>query len=130
MTRASALRPLLAYGAVVIFVFVAAIALGYVYSHDPERDLIEVVIDRSPPPGQDGEFANGTVVDIAGGTVLVGTELGILEVTLADVTLEELRPLEDPAAVSQGVAVNLGGERTLSERVISGVVLIAPGATP
>lgn len=124
------LRPLLTYTAVLFVFFAVAVTVGYVYEHDPERDLVEVVIDRSAIPAGDGEFASGTVLSIEGGIVRFASSRGGLEVTLADVVLEELRPLADPAAAPSGIAVNLGGERTPVERVISGVVVIRATDTP
>ena len=124
------LRPLLTYVAVLAVVFVAALAIGYVYEHDPERDLVEVAINRSAIPVGDGEFASGTVLGIDGSTAQVTSSLGTFEVNIADLALEELRALEDPLALSAGTAVNLGGERAATEPVISGVVLIASEATP
>lgn len=123
------LRPLLIYVGVLIVVLAAAFGLGYVYEHDPERDLVEVVIDRSGPVDQT-EVLSGTVADVRDGSVVISTEFGPFEVLLADVTLEELRALEAPERIAEGLPLNLGGERTPSERVISGVVLIAPEAAP
>ena len=123
-----ALRPLLTYLVVLTGFFVAALAIGYVYEHDPERDLVEVAIDRSAIPAGDGEFASGTVLGVDGSTAQVASSLGTFEVDLADLPLEELRALDDPLALPAGIAVNLGGERAATEPVISGVVLITPEA--
>ncbi len=125
-----ALRPLLTYGAVLIVFFGVAVAIGYVYEHDPERDLVEVAIDRSAIPAGDGEFASGTVLTVEGGTALIASALGTFEVDLADLTLEELRSLEDPTDALAGRSVNLGGERAATEPVISGVVVIASEDAP
>jgi hypothetical protein len=125
-----ALRPLLTYLAVVIGVFVAALAIGYVYEHDPERDLVEVVIDRSAIPAGDGEFAAGTVLGVDGSTAQVTSSAGSFELNLADLSIEALQPVDDPLTIPPGTAVNLGGERAPTEPVISGVVLIAPQGAP
>lgn len=122
-------RPILTYSAVLVVVFAAATAIGYVYAYAPERDLVEVVIDRSSPPASDAEFASGTVSSQSGDTLTIESALGILEVRLADVILEELRPLTDPTRIDAGTAVNLGGGRSPVDRIISGVVLI-PDASP
>ncbi len=136
-----ALRSLLAYGVALVAVFAIAGALGYVYEHDPQRDLVEVVIRGSTPPSPDGEFQAGTVTSVSDDSLqvriieaaqdsLAASTVRTVEALLAEITIEELHPLDDPADVNQGVSVNLGGERTSTERVISGVVLIAPGALP
>ena len=91
--------------------------------------LVEVVIDGSSPPASDAEFASGTVSSQSGDTLTIESALGILEVRLADVILEELRPLTDPTRIDAGTAVNLGGGRSPVDRIISGVVLI-PDASP
>lgn len=124
------LRPLLTYAVVVLVVFVAALGVGYVYEHEPERDLVEVSIDRSALPAGDGEFASGTILSVEDGVAQITGAAGTLEVTLADLPVEELRALEDPSAVLDGAAVNLGGERAATEPVISGVVVIETEAAP
>jgi len=123
-------RPILIYAGVLVVVFAVALAIGYVYNYEPERDLVEVVIDRSALPASDGEFTSGTVVGVSGDVVTIETAQGTLEVPLTDAIVEALRTLNDPAAAPVGVPVNLGGERTATERVISGVVLLRSAATP
>jgi hypothetical protein len=125
-----ALRSLITYSIAVLVIFAVSAAIGYVYAEDSERDLIEVVIDRSDPPERDAQFDSGTVDAIDGGRISVAAEFTTFEFTLDDASLEELRPIEDPAGFAAGTALNLGGERTATERVISGVVLFHPEATP
>ncbi len=124
------LRSLLTYSTALVVLFLVAFAIGYVYNHDPERDLVEVVIDRSALPEGDGDLLSGTILTIDGETIRVATTEGARDLELSDVRFEELRPLDDPSDVAAGVMLNLGGERTPVERVISGVVLIAPEVTP
>ena len=125
-----ALRPLLTFGLVLLAVFVAAIGIGYVYEHDPERDLVEVVIDRFTLPANDGEFASGTILGVDGTTAQIASSLGTFEVELDALTVEALQALDDPSEFAAGSALNLGGERAATEPVISGVVLMAPESTP
>ncbi len=122
-------RSLITYFVALVVVFSASAAIGYVYERDPERDLVEVVIDRSALPEREAEFASGTVVELDGGTAVVVTGLNRFDVNLDEVAIEELRPLEDPSGFAEGATLNLGGERTPVERVISGVVLFAPEVT-
>ena len=125
-----ALRPLLTYTAVLAIVFTAAAAIGYVYEHEPQRDLVEVSINRSAIPEGDGEFASGTILTLEDGNAAIASSLGSFDVALDEVQLEQLRPFEDPTQAAPGAAVNLGGERAATEPVISGVVVIAPEAAP
>jgi hypothetical protein len=117
------------YAAVLAAFFVVAAAVGYVYNHEPERDVVEVVIDRSNRP-EGPRFVSGTVVELDGNRAVIQGDFERFEVVLSDVEVEELRALPDPTGVPVGAWVNLGGERTATERVISGVVLFGSGATP
>lgn len=123
-------RSLIAYSIALIVVFAASTGIGYVYERNPERDVVEVVIDRSSAPERDAEFASGTVASVDDGTLSIAADFTTFEVALDDVALEELRPLKDPAEFAAGTTLNLGGERTAIERVISGVVLFQPEVTP
>lgn len=115
-------RSIAIYTISLIVVFGISFGIGYVYQYDPQRDLIELVIDRSAELPRDSNLISGTVREVSETTVTVETESGMLELPLAGITLEALLPLEDPATVATGTIVNLGGERTSTERVISGVV--------
>lgn len=123
-----ALRSLLTYGAVLIVVFALAVGAGYVYEHDPQRDLVSVSV--SPAATGDSSLIYGNVVKVDTDIVLVNTEFGVFEVPLADVMLEELRPIEDPGLFPEGTALNLGGENSPTEPVISGIVLLASEVLP
>lgn len=111
-----------------IVVFALAVVGGYVYEHDPQRDL--VTVSMSPSVSGDSSLTSGNVVKADTDIVLVNTEFGVFEVLLADVMLEELRPIEDPARFPEGTALNLGGENSPTERVISGIVLLTPEVLP
>ncbi|MBT5773354.1 MAG: hypothetical protein HOH95_03155 [Dehalococcoidia bacterium] len=115
-------RSIAIYAISLIVAFGISFGIGYVYQYDPQRDLIELVIDRSAELPRDSNLISGTVREVSETTVTVETESGMLELPLASITLEALLPLEEPATVATGTAVNLGGERTSTERVISGVV--------
>jgi hypothetical protein len=123
-------RSLITYSVALIVIFAASAVTGYVYERSPERDVIEVVIDRSSAPERDAEFASGTVASVDNGTLSIAADFTTFEVALDGVALEELRPLADPTGFAAGTALNLGGERTAVERVISGVVLFQPEVTP
>jgi len=115
-------RSLAIYAISLIAVFGISFGIGYVYQYDPQRDLIELVIDRSAELPRDSTLISGTVREVSETAVTLETESGMLELPLAGITLEALLPLEDPATVATGTTVNLGGERTSTERVITDLV--------
>jgi hypothetical protein len=129
-TRNSATRPALVpaprslaiYVISLIAVFGISFGIGYIYQYDPQRDLLELVIDRSAELPRDSNLISGTVREVSETAVTVETESGMLQVPLAGITLEALLPLEYPSTVAIGSTVNLGGERTSTERVITGLV--------
>lgn len=118
------------YAISLLAVFGISFGIGYVYQYDPQRDLIELVIDRSAELPHDSNLISGTVREVSATAVTVETESGILQIPLADITLEALLPLEDPATVAIGTTANLGGERTSTERVITGLVFFDGEAWP
>jgi hypothetical protein len=123
-------RSLITYSIALLVVFAASAAIGYVYERNPERDAVEVVIDRSSGPARDAEFASGTIASVDDGTISIASDVTTFEVARDGLAIEELRPLRDPAGFAAGTTLNLGGERTAVERVISGVVLFQPEVTP
>ena len=124
------LRSFITYSIALLIVFAASASIGYVYEYNPERDTVEVVIDRSSRPARDAEFASGTIASVDGRTISIASDVRTFEVARDGLAIEELRPLEDPAGFAAGTMLNLGGERTAVERVISGVVLFQPEVTP
>lgn len=123
-------RSLAIYAISLIAVFGISFGIGYVYQYDPQRDLVELVIDRSAELPRDSTLSSGTVREVSETVVTVETESGMLELPLAGVTLEALLPLEDPATIATGATVNLGGERTSTERVITGLVFFDEEVRP
>ena len=118
------LRAMLVFVVSLAVVFGVSFAIGYVYQYDPERDVVELVIDRSADVPSDGELEAGIVRGVAGGTVTIETDSGTIELSIAELTLEGLIPRVDPSGVPEGTTVNLGGERTTTERVITGLVFL------
>lgn len=123
-------RSLAIYAISLVATFGISFGIGYVYQYDPQRDLVELVIDRSAELPSDSNLISGTVRELSETAVTVETESGMLELTLAGITLEALLPLEDPATVTVGSTVNLGGERTSTERVITGLVFFDEAVRP
>jgi len=116
-------RSIVIYSFAMISMFGISFGIGYVYQYDPERDVVELVINRTADVSTGGsELIAGIVRDVNLGSVTIETDSGTIEVSLDELTLEGLVPLDDPASIAAGTTVNLGGERILTERVITGLV--------
>jgi hypothetical protein len=116
-------RSIVIYAFAMISMFGISFGIGYVYQYDPERDVVELVINRTADVSTGGsELIAGIVRDVNLGSVTIETDSGTIEVSLDELTLEGLVPLDDPASIAAGTTVNLGGERILTERVITGLV--------
>lgn len=120
-------RALLVFVVSLIVVFGASFGIGYVYQYDPERDVVELVIDGAADVPSEGTLTSGVVRGVDGSTVTIETETGTIEISIGEVGVEALLPLDDPSVISAGTTVNLGGERTPTERVISGLVFLDGG---
>jgi len=123
-------RAYLIYAISLIAAFGISFGIGYLYQYDPERDLVEVVIDSSAAVTPDSVLLSGTIRGLNNSVVAVETESGTIELSLAGVALEQLVPLDDPTTIAAGAPVNLGGERTETERVITGLVFLEGEAQP
>ena len=123
-------RAFVIYAISLVAAFAISFGIGYLYQYDPERDLVEVVIDSSAAVTPDSGLLSGTIRDLNDNVVAVETESGAIELSLAGVALEQLVPLDDPTTIVAGAPVNLGGERTETERVITGLVFLEGEAQP
>jgi hypothetical protein len=123
-------RAVLFYAGALLAAFALAFAVGYAYQYGPERDLVSVVVEEDADIPRDEAFQAGTVTEVNGQTATILTASGSVEVDLSSVALEALRSLPSLDGVQPGAQVNLGGERTGTERVISGIVIFEDGATP
>jgi hypothetical protein len=107
---------------VIVAAFGAGLGGGYVYSHDPQPERIDVRVDSSDPPASE-QVLPGTIGAVDGANVEVTTVLGTELVALDGVIVEELEPL-DGALPASGAAANLGGTRTDAGYVLSGIVVV------
>ena len=123
-------RAVIVYAISLIAAFGISLGIGYLYQYDPERDVVEVVLESSASVTPDNGLISGIIRDVNNRTVTIETESGAVELSLASVTLEQLLPLDDPASIVAGASVNLGGERTETERVITGLVFLEGEAQP
>lgn len=108
---------------------VAAVAIllgtgiaGYVYSHEPARDLLAVELTDA----QDGRagYLAGVVTSVDGGEITLVDASGVERaVTLVEgARLEDLRRLDGPPA--PGATVNVGVDDTRFGQFVTGVVTI------
>ncbi len=124
------LRPLLLAVAGLLVTFCASFVVGYVYEHQPEPDHVELVLVSGDSDPSAEQLISGVVRGRDGDLLVIETEDGILRIPLSGVTLEALLPVDDPAELPFGANVNLGGERSATERVITGLVVIESGLEP
>ena len=117
-------RSIAIYAISLIAAFGISFGIGYVYQYSPERDVVELLIDHSADVPRESDVISGTVRQVGDSAITVETRSGTLELALTAVALEELLPLDDPATITAGTSVNLGGERTSTERVITGLVFL------
>ena len=117
-------RSIAIYAISLIAAFGISFGIGYVYQYSPERDVVELLIDHSADVPRESDVISGTVRQVSDSAITVETRSGTLELALTAVALEELLPLDDPATIAAGTTVNLGGERTSTERVITGLVFL------
>jgi hypothetical protein len=116
------LRALITSGVVLAVVFSAGLAGGFVYGHEPQRDVLSIALDRRPLPTSE-RVVSGTIVATRDGVVVLSGEGGTVEVALpSGVPIEELRRAED--GLPSGARVNLGVEQTASGLVLTGIVSI------
>lgn len=116
------LSPLLLYGLLLLGAFAVAATGGYVYAHEPERDVLLVDFEATPQPPP--ATISGSVVAIEDGTLTLATPDGG-QVTLAlpaDAPIEDLVRLEE--ALPEGATVNVGVDDTQFGQVLTGIVWI------
>lgn len=118
----SPLRSTLVTGALLGSLFLGGIVGGYVYSHEPARDELEVVVSADSASGG-ARTVNGTVAGIEGGRLTLTTAGGQVVVTLPPgAPVDELLRL--PAGLPAGARVNVGVQSTQYGLVLTGIVAV------
>jgi hypothetical protein len=121
-------------GPIVLYAALAAVVLGlsgiagYVYRHEPVRDVLAVQVESTPVPSP--ATVSGLVVGVEGDTYVLVTASGA-EVTLtipAGAPVEDLQRLAE--ALVEGVTVNVGVENTTYGQVLTGIVVIDDDLPP
>ena len=92
------LRTMIVFVVSLAVVFGGSFGIGYVYQYDPERDVVELVIDRTADVPSDGELQAGVVRGVAGSTVTIETDSGTIELSMSELTLEGLIRWTTPRA--------------------------------
>ena len=112
--------------ALLLVIFSIGALAGYVYTHEPSPPELRTTL--VPPAPVPDSTLGGTLVTVAPDSIEMSTATGSqrLAVTSA-LALEELVPLT--GTIPEGAPVNVGGHRTESGFVITGVVVL-PGGAP
>lgn len=120
--RAASLRSALVTGALFGSLFAGGLVGGYVYSHEPIRDELDVVVSTDSAAGG-VRTISGTVAGIEGGRLTLTTASGQVVVMLpAGVPVDEL--LRAPEGLPGGARVNVGVQSTQYGLVLTGLVAV------
>lgn len=128
--RRGALRAVLTTAVLAILAFAVGGVAGFVYEHEPQRDVVHVLIDRTAPAPAE-VLVRGPLTEVAAGagagarrSVVVQTGGGPVTIELAaDTPADELLPVA-AGVLSPGTAVNIGGERGTYGLMLTGVVAV------
>ncbi|GMU39491.1 MAG: hypothetical protein AMXMBFR23_03570 [Chloroflexota bacterium] len=107
-------RAILLAAALFGVVFLAGLAAGYVYSHEPARDTLLLRVEAPEGAADAPRYRAGVAIDAL-----------TVEVEAAPVTLPAGLPLEDLERVeahADGTPVNVGVDRTEFGQVLTGIV--------
>lgn len=114
-------RSLLVTGGFLALLFVGGLFGGYVYTHEPARDTLEVTV--ASPDGDGARTLSGTVTAVEGGRLTLATASGQVVVALPPTaTVDEL--LRATQGLSDGTRVNVGVQSTQYGLVLTGLVAV------
>ena len=114
-------RSLMVSGALLVLLFVAGVAGGYVYRHEPTRDTLDVVVASGSSTGP--RTVTGTVASVEAGRLTLTTAGGQVNVTLPPgVALDEL--VRASEGLANGTRVNVGVQSTQYGLVLTGLVAV------
>ena len=99
--------------------------IGYVYSHEPSRDVLHVELDTAAD--ESPSYLSGTIASIDSNTVVFVDASGVERtVTLmSDAPVEDLVRLN--GAPTAGTTVNIGVDDTQFGQVLTGIVVVESG---
>ena len=115
-------RALFVPAALLSALFLGGLTGGYVYSHEPARNTLEVRIAADgAPPGS--PVLSGSVTSVDGDRLTLSTAAGPVTVALpAGVLVDEL--IRAPEGLAGGARVNVGVQATQYGLVVTGLVAI------
>lgn len=109
-----------------LVVFMLGTLAGFVYAHEPSAP--ESRLRLVAPASSTEAVVRGTISTVAPDLIEVSTAAGPERLRFASGTpVEDLAPLA--GEIPEGAPVNVGGHRTESGFVITGIVVL-PGGTP
>jgi hypothetical protein len=118
------LRSLLVYLLALAIVFAAGVAGGFVYQHEPERDIRTVQLTVDDPDAEVQTIVAGEIVEVGGDFIVIRIDNQEFRLTLpVDAAFDELTRVEDPTTL-EGRTVNVGGQQTVSGLILTGIVAI------
>lgn len=114
-------RPLLLSGALFAVLFAGGMGVGYVYTHEPVRNTLEVRLTNDGAPTS--RTLTGTITSVEAGWLVLSTASGAVTVTLpSNVAVDEL--VRAPEGLANGARVNVGVQSTQYGLVLTGVVAV------
>lgn len=119
-------RGVVTYVVIAVIVFALSGLAGFVYGHEPRRDLLDVRVTTTGAPAPTEQIESGTVIAVDGSTLLLDSGASFDAPPIA----EALVPATGEQ-LPEGTLVNVGGDVTASGLVLTGVVAIGrEAATP
>lgn len=119
-------RGVVTYVVIAVIVFALSGLAGFVYGHEPRRDLLDVRVTTTGAPAPTEQIESGTVIAVDGSTLLLDSGVSFDAPPIA----EALVPATGEQ-LPEGTLVNVGGDVTASGLVLTGVVAIGrEAATP
>lgn len=118
------LRSLLVYLLALVLVFAGGVAGGFVYQHEPERDIRTVQLTADDPDADVQTIVAGELIEVGSDFIVIRIDNQDFRLTLPpDATLDELTRIDDPTTL-EGRTVNVGGQQTVSGLILTGIVAI------
>lgn len=118
------LRSLLVYLLALLLVFAGGVAGGFVYQHEPERDIRTVELTADDPDADVQTIVAGELIEVGSDFIVIRIDNQDFRLTLPpDATLDELTRIDDPTTL-EGRTVNVGGQQTVSGLILTGIVAI------
>jgi hypothetical protein len=118
------LRSLLVYLLALVLVFAGGVAGGFVYQHEPERDIRTVELTTDDPDADVQTIVAGELIEVGSDFIVIRIDNQDFRLTLPpDASFDELTRIDDPTTL-EGRTVNVGGQQTVSGLILTGIVAI------